>query len=412
MASSRASLHPPRSEEEIALAKLFEAAPKDKARVAAFEEFERNGLPHRRIEGWRWSDVRAALRGIGDARGEGAFRGDPFKAFGGAEFGFGDMGSTLPPETDGIRRSKSMTPPYFGEAPLAPLAALAVALADVPPVVEIEISKSRAGPVRLNFVTGSTGVFRHIVIRVRAGVEAEVIETYDALRAFTNVALEYRVETGAKLSRTIFQAGTAHAVQTVTAFVQLAQDARLEQTALALGAKLARLETRVEHQEGGSHAELNGAYLVGGGHHADFTSEVRHAAAHCTTRQTVKGVARAGGKGVFQGKFAVTVGAQKTDADMQHQALLLEDGAEVNAKPELVIYADDVACAHGNTIGALDEAALFYIRQRGVPLEEARAMLIEGFIAEAFAAADPKVADILMQEARRWLLAPVRSVGA
>jgi Fe-S cluster assembly protein SufD len=83
--------------------------------------------------------------------------------------------------------------------------------------------------------------------------------------------------------------------------------------------------------------------------------------------------------------------------------LLLEDGAEIDAKPELEIYADDVQCAHGNTAGALDQAALFYMRQRGIPEAEARAMLTESFIAEAFEAADPKIADILMEEARRWL---------
>ena len=187
--------------------------------------------------------------------------------------------------------------------------------------------------------------------------------------------------------------------------IELHQGAKLHQTSLALGAKLARIETRIDHFVGGSEAVLNGAYLAGGGFHADMTSHVRHSQPGCVTRQDVKGAARAGGKGVFQGKFLVARDAQKTDAEMQHNALLLEEGAEINAKPELEIYADDVQCAHGNTAGALDPAALFYMRQRGIPEAEARAMLTESFIAEAFTAADPAIADILLTEARRWLRA-------
>jgi Fe-S cluster assembly protein SufD len=99
--------------------------------------------------------------------------------------------------------------------------------------------------------------------------------------------------------------------------------------------------------------------------------------------QLVKGAARPGGRGVFQGKIVVAEGAQKTDARQTHRALLLGDGAEIDAKPELEIYADDVQCAHGNTIGALDETALFYLRSRGLPLAQARALLIEAFLLEA-----------------------------
>ena len=111
-----------------------------------------------------------------------------------------------------------------------------------------------------------------------------------------------------------------------------------------------------------------------------------------------------GGRGVFQGKFHVprSVG-QHTDADMQHQALLLENGAEVFAKPELEIYADDVECAHGNTSGQLDESALFYMRQRGIPVAEARAMLTEAFIAEALETAHPDVLQTLLDASRDFL---------
>ena len=103
----------------------------------------------------------------------------------------------------------------------------------------------------------------------------------------------------------------------------------------------------------------------------------------CLLRQLVRGAARKGGRAVFQGKFLVERAGQKTDAEMAHNALLLEEGAEVFAKPELEIYADDVACAHGNTAGQIDEDAVFYLRQRGIPDVDARAMITRAFLLEA-----------------------------
>ena len=119
------------------------------------------------------------------------------------------------------------------------------------------------------------------------------------------------------------------------------------------------------------------------GRHADLTSQVILNADHAEVRQIVRGVARKGGRGVFQGRFKVERVAQKTDARMEHNALLLEDGAEVFAKPELEIYADDVQCAHGNTAGQLDDAAICSLRQRGLPEIEARAMITRAFLIEA-----------------------------
>ena len=127
---------------------------------------------------------------------------------------------------------------------------------------------------------------------------------------------------------------------------------------------------------------MDGVYLLSGKAHADQTTEVIHAHPDGTTVQLVKGVVGDQARGVFQGRIVVAEGADKTDARMRHDALLLSDAAEVDAKPELEIYADDVSCAHGNTVGALDDEAIFYARQRGMPLEVARAMLIEAFLGE------------------------------
>ena len=124
------------------------------------------------------------------------------------------------------------------------------------------------------------------------------------------------------------------------------------------------------------------AYAVSGTRQADLTTVVDHAAADGVTSQLTKGVVRDTARGVFQGKIVVERGADGTDARMGHHALILSERGEVDAKPELIIYADDVQCAHGNTVGSLDQNALFYMQQRGVPLEEARALLTEAFLIE------------------------------
>jgi len=127
---------------------------------------------------------------------------------------------------------------------------------------------------------------------------------------------------------------------------------------------------------------LDGVYLLSDQRHADMTTIVSHVGAGGETVQLTKGVVSDQARGVFQGRIVVAEGADKTDARMGHHALVLSDRAEVDAKPELEIFADDVACAHGNSIGALDEEALFYAEQRGIPEAEARAMLTEAFVGE------------------------------
>jgi Fe-S cluster assembly protein SufD len=194
--------------------------------------------------------------------------------------------------------------------------------------------------------------------------------------------LRAEIGEGALLTRVVVQPETSGIVLDA-AHVRVAKGGLFRQIVLSEGGKLARIETTVDVEGEGAHVALNGVYMAAKGRHADLTSTVNHRALSGETRQRIKGVARAGGRGVFQGKIVVMEGAAKTDARQHHQALLLEEGAEIFAKPELMIHVDDVACAHGNTVGALDEQALFYIRSRGVPEPIARALLTEAFLADA-----------------------------
>ena len=174
----------------------------------------------------------------------------------------------------------------------------------------------------------------------------------------------------------------AEAIEVVTAEVDLAPGATYAQTVLTTGARRQRIETRINHP--GAHADvrLDGVYVLEDQRHADQTTVVTHAGVDGITSQLTKGMVADQARGVFQGRIVVSPGADQTDARMGHHALILSDRAEIDAKPELLIFADDVSCAHGNTIGALDEEAIFYARQRGIPELEAKAMLTVAFVGE------------------------------
>jgi Fe-S cluster assembly protein SufD len=400
MATPASALHPPPSPVDLELAKTFAALKADPDRTRAFEAFARSGLPHRRLEGWRWTDVRQALSVRGAAKSAGPEL-NPAAGLDVSLASFFDAGETLKLDDD-VPHAWSESEPA-ADLGAGPMATLAAGLARRTLIIDLKASPRR--PVHLAFVTSGEGHFDRVRVRLGEGVAARFVETHNAARGFTNVLVEYELAPRAKLHRTLLHWGTGSATQAATALVTLDEEARLFSTALSLGAKLARIETRVAHAGAHSQAHINGVYIVRDGLHADLTSHVVHAAPGCTTRQLVKGAARKGGRGVFQGKFLVERPAQKTDAEMQHHALLLEDGAEINAKPELEIYADDVKCAHGNTAGALDEASLFYMRQRGLPESEARALLTEVFLTEAFehVEEDRGLDQMLLGEVRRWL---------
>jgi Fe-S cluster assembly protein SufD len=216
---------------------------------------------------------------------------------------------------------------------------------------------------------------------IPAGEARVFVERMDDDRYMDARSFDFTLGEGATLTRIVIQTGAAMPLS--IARVSLAARARFRQFIFAEGGKLARIETHVSVAGEGAAVELNGVYLCAAGRHADLTSVVEHKAQGGTTRQLIKGVARKSGRGVFQGRIVVERGAQKTDARQYHHGMLLEEGAEIFAKPELMIHVDDVQCAHGNTAGGLDESALFYMRSRGIPEAEARALLTEAFLLEA-----------------------------
>ncbi len=238
-------------------------------------------------------------------------------------------------------------------------------------------------------------------LTLKAG-EKRVILQHLTGGALETHAAEFRLGPTASLKRIVVQSGEG--VTLSTARVHVAAGAKFQQIILSEGARLARIETHVSVEGEGAEVELNGVYMARAGRHADLTSVIEHNVGGGTTRQLIKGVAAKRGRGVFQGKIVVAPHAQKTDARQYHHGMLLEDGAEIYAKPELMIHADDVQCAHGNTAGGLDERALFYMRSRGVPEAEARALLIEAFLIEAIPEGlDAAIRDELTGRIGAWL---------
>lgn len=214
-----------------------------------------------------------------------------------------------------------------------------------------------------------------------------------------NSVFDISLAPGAKLRHFRLQQESTAAFHTTSLFVDVAGDAAYEHFTLTLGAQLSRTEAEVNLLGPQALAHLNAAQLLGGNQHGDFTSIIRHKAPNCPSRQTVKSVLAGKARGVFQGRIEVDRVAQKTDGYQMSQALLLSPDAEMDIKPELQIFADDVKCSHGATIGALDEDQVFYLRSRGVPEADARQILIRAFLEEALEPVTHDAARLLFESA-------------
>ena len=258
--------------------------------------------------------------------------------------------------------------------------------------------------LRLRFVSDAVGTGHTTTVRIAAQPDADllILESHEgrgsAYAAHNRLTID--VAPRSTVTRIVLVDEPGDAVSITQATVNVGQGGRYRQTILTTGARLQRLETQVTHDGHAADVRLDGLYVLSDSRQSDQTTVVDHVGPDGLTAQLTKGVVRDSARGVFQGKIIVERGADGTDARMGHHALILGERAEVDAKPELQIYADDVQCAHGNTVGNLDEAALFYLQQRGLPLDEARALLTEAFLREVTDRIEPEaVRDVVNQ----WL---------
>jgi Fe-S cluster assembly protein SufD len=222
-------------------------------------------------------------------------------------------------------------------------------------------------------------------LRLGAGARLVLLEVSAGEGEYlNNPVIEIEVGQGAHLTHGRLQQESPQAFHLGTVYVDTAAEGVYDGFSLALGARLGR--TEIHARLGGPKAavHLNAAQIMGGTQLSDLTSAIAHDAPNCASRQTVKSVLTGKSRAVFQGRIEVARAAQKTDGYQMNQALLLSPDAEINSKPELEIYADDVKCSHGATVGALDPEQLFYLRSRGIPADAARMMLVRAFLTDAF----------------------------
>ena len=239
-----------------------------------------------------------------------------------------------------------------------------------------------AQPIELVFTTNENApaeIAINFSIDIGANGRLTLLENHLASAAITTLTTDITLHPRAKFVHGKIVQGGAHLAITT---VRVAGGGYYNNFSLLRGGVPIRNEIDVRLEEPEAQAALNGAMLLRNAEHADTTTHIRHNAPNCASRQIYKTVLDGKSRGVFQGKITVAKGAQKTDGYQLSRALLLSDQAEMDAKPELEIYADDVKCSHGSTIGDLDENALFYLRARGLNETQARALLIEAFVTE------------------------------
>lgn len=221
---------------------------------------------------------------------------------------------------------------------------------------------------------------------------------------YTNSGTEVTLAQGAVLHHYKLQAEAPDAFHTATVHAEVGKDALYDTFGMTTGARLSRSEISVRLVGEGANCHLNGAYLVRGDQHCDNTTRIDHLVPNTACSEVFKGVIDDKARAVFQGKIVVHRDAQHTNGHQLSKVLLLSDKAEIDCKPELEIYADDVACSHGATAGDLDHNALFYLRARGIPEATARAMLIEAFLAESVHnIAAQGICPALMSSIGHWL---------
>ncbi|WP_158963457.1 SufB/SufD family protein [Chachezhania sediminis] len=295
-----------------------------------------------------------------------------------------------------------------GQDPVArPFAALNTAAATEG--VLIRVTKTPSKPVSLVYYHASetSDAVMHHVVRVESGAELTLLENGPAAARFNKVT-EVDVADGAKLHHVRAQ-GRDHDRRAVThIFARLGRESVLKSFTMTANGRLTRNEVVVDLKGDDAVVHVAGACVGDGANvgefHHDDTVFITHDAQGCESRQVFKKVLRNGATGVFQGKILVKAGAQKTDGYQKSQSLLLDGDSQFLAKPELEIYADDVACSHGSTSGAIDEGALFYLRARGVPHGEATDLLTLAFLGEAMdEIEDPDIAAELLARVEAWL---------
>ena len=250
--------------------------------------------------------------------------------------------------------------------------------------IHLKKNEVREEPIEIS-LTGEQGAYYqdHLKIILEEGAQATIIERHDGDGEYwKNRTTDITVGANSTLHHICVQQDSAQAVNTNVAHVKTEKDSNYNGFSLNMGGKLTRHEIHAEIQGRGAEASFNGVNLLNNDQHGDTTILIEHQAPNCQSNQFYRTLLDDKARGVFQGKVHVHQAAQKTDGYQLSNTLLLSPDAEMDTKPELEIYADDVKCSHGATTGQLDEEPLFYLRQRGLNEAQARMLLVQAFVDE------------------------------
>jgi Fe-S cluster assembly protein SufD len=427
---------------EIALAQAFASA-KGKLpgageiaamREAAFQRFDAQGLPHRRIEEWKYTDLRALMRdakplaGVPDAEAKTKARsaGALLAALDCRRLVFVD-GVFVPELSDlaGLEpglRIRSLSEALAAADPLvtehlgklAPQGDIVVALntAFMGDGAVIHAAEDETVTRPLHLVFANTGdqaaaIFGRSLVVAERGARLTLVESHegpDDRDYQVNTAVELVVGADARVGHIKLTLEGARSLHISSLMAVIGAGAEYNDFIFNTGGAVVRNQLFLRFDGEGTQADIRGASLLRGRQHVDTTLVVDHVAGFGQSREVFKSVLDDASRAVFQGRIIVRPNAQKTDAKMMTRALLLSEDAEADNKPELEIFADDVQCGHGATAGALDQDLLFYLKARGIPTKEAEALLVQAFIGEAIDAVEPEgLRDALMDAAIAWL---------
>ena len=400
-------------------------------RRQAFEAFERAGLPHRRIEEWKYTDLRALMREVRplaekpDAaalkRAKAALK---LVAVAGAtklvlvDGIFAPELSDKAPTGVGVKTLREVLEneanPAAGDllqtASTDAMISLNAAMATDGFVVSVADGVQLSAPIQIIHVAtaGAASAFTRSHLLIGKGARATIVENFvaagEASAYQVNDAVILWIGDNADVAHIRLMDDAPDAVNISSAIVTVGANTKLNFFNMTTGAAVSRLQGFITLAGEGSELNVNGVNLLKKTEHGDTTLVVDHAVPHCTSREVFRAVVDDRAHSVFQGRIIVRPKAQKTDGKMMTRALLLSDEAEADNKPELEIFADDVTCGHGATSGALDESLLFYLRARGLPEKDAQALLIQAFVGEAIEGiADDDLREAVMAAAARWL---------
>jgi Fe-S cluster assembly protein SufD len=397
-------------------------------REDAFKRFDARGLPHRRVEEWKYTDLRALMRESyplaappdAGAKTRSKNAGNMITGVDCRRLTFVDgaflpelsdlapeAGLTIGSMADALAKGDALVAAHVGKTIATDDAAVALntALMGDGAVIRIAAATQLVRPIHLVFATGSqtpSSAFIRSLIVVEKGAKAVLIESHDGGASQVNTALELVVGDQAQVD--YFKITQSRALHVSSLLASVGARATFNTFAFTSDAQLVRNQNFFRFAGEGSTIGIRGVNLLRGKEHVDTTLLIEHASAHCISREQFKSVLDGESHNVFQGKIVVKPHAQKTDAKMMTRALLLSDDAEADNKPELEIFADDVVCGHGATAGALDPGLKFYLMSRGIHEKEAEALLIQAFIGETIEEiVHEGIRDALMFAALKWL---------